>query len=208
DLGIAAIEARMTLIVEIEGVGGDGIGAAPDQHLLVAVLGRGFRLVQPLQRAVVALVQAPAQADGGVHGVHFVQRDPEGADGALQNRAECQVKFVAFLFEQLARLARLFAPRFGEVDIGPAGETVFKVPLALAVAHQDDLIHGKSHLEVNNLRPFYNRQIMPITPAFFRNESWTFSLIRPTCFSSSLPSLLRSLWPCPASCSGAPSRLV
>src|SRR5690606_5001658 len=187
---------------------GDGIGATPDQYLFVAELGGGFRLVQALQGTVMALVQAPAQADRRVHGVHGIQSNPQRADGPLQHRTEGQVELKAFFLQQFARLARLFAPGVGQVDIGPAGETVFEVPLALAVAHQDDLVHGKSHLGVNNLRPFYNRQIVPITAAYFRNESWTFFLIRPTYFSSLLPSLRRSHWPCPAFCSVVRGRSV
>src|SRR5690606_20800892 len=143
---------------------------APDEHLFVAVLGGRLSLVQALERTVVTLVQTPAQPDGRMHGVHGIQSDPQRADGALQHRAIGQVEFKALFFEQFARLARLLATQFGKVDIGPAGETVFKVPLAFAVAHQDEFVHGKSHLEVNNLRPFYNRLILPLHPFVFSEQ--------------------------------------
>ena len=31
---------------------------------------------------------------------------------------------------------------FGEIGIGPAGETVFAVPSGLAVTHEDNFVHG------------------------------------------------------------------
>src|SRR5690606_2656872 len=131
---------------------------------------------------VMALIETPAQADGRMHCIHGFQCDPERADGALEHGTIGQVEFEAFLLEQLACLARLLAPGFGQIDVGPAGETVFEVPLALAVAHQDKFVHGKSHMEVNNCRPFYNRLILPFIPAYFRNKPWTFSQTRPTSF--------------------------
>jgi hypothetical protein len=40
--------------------------------------------------------------------------------------------------DQLAALARLGLALGGQVDVDPAGEAVFEVPLALAVAKQDE----------------------------------------------------------------------
>ena len=141
-LGVALVEARVALVVQRQRLGRDGVGAAPDQHLLVAILGGGLGLVQALQGAVMALVQAPGHADRGVHGVHRVQGDPQGADGALEQRGIGQVEGIAFFLEQFAGLAGLFAAGVGQVDVGPAGEAVFQVPLAFAVAHQNEFMHG------------------------------------------------------------------
>ncbi|KAG1249599.1 hypothetical protein G6F65_019075 [Rhizopus arrhizus] len=132
----------MALVVQRQRFRGDGVGAAPDQHLLVAVLGGGFSLVQALQGAVVALVQAPVHAHRGVHGVHGVQRDPQGTDGALEQRRIGQIEGVTLFLQQFAGLAGLFAAGFGQVDVRPAGEAVFQIPLAFAVAHQNKFMHG------------------------------------------------------------------
>jgi hypothetical protein len=43
--------------------------------------------------------------------------------------------------------ARFGSALFGHADIPPAGETVFKVPLRLAVADQDQAGHGVSRVE-------------------------------------------------------------
>ncbi|CFP64848.1 Uncharacterised protein [Bordetella pertussis] len=144
----------MARIFQVQRLRGDRVGAAPDQHLLVAVLGGGLGLVQALQLAVVALVQAPVDAHRGIHGVHGVQGDPERADGALEHRGIGQVEGVTLALEQFARLAGLLAAGFGQVHIGPARETVFQVPLAFAVAHQNKFVHGVgrnlSGLKLNN----------------------------------------------------------
>ena len=146
DLGVAAVETGVALVVQRQRIGRDGVGTAPDQHLLVAVLGGRLGLVQALQGAVVTLVQAPVHAHRGVHGIHGVQGDPQGADGALEHGRVGQVEGVAFFLEQFARLAGLFAARVGQVDVGPAGETVFQIPLAFAVAHQNEFMHGLARL--------------------------------------------------------------
>ncbi|MOA19644.1 hypothetical protein D3C78_1400420 [compost metagenome] len=146
DLGVAAVETRVTFVVQRQRFRGDGVGAAPDQHLFVAILGGGFGFIQALQRAVVAFVQAPVHAHRGVHGVHGVQRDPQRADGALEHRRVGQVEGIAFFLQQLTGLAGLFTAGFGQVDVGPAGEAVFQIPLAFAVAHQNKFMHGLARL--------------------------------------------------------------
>ena len=59
---VARIARRVALVVGVERRRRDVVAAAPDLDLRLAVLGRGFRLVQPLQRAVVPLVQPPVLA--------------------------------------------------------------------------------------------------------------------------------------------------
>jgi hypothetical protein len=122
----------------------------------------------------VTLIEAPAQTHRGVHGVHGIQGDPERADSALQYRGISKVEFEALFLQQFAGLPRLLAPRFGEVHIGPAGEAVFQVPLALAMAHQNKFMHDKNRLKVEILRPFYNPWIQPVFHGPIRDTSWTF----------------------------------
>ena len=62
DVGVARIEARMARIVERERRRRNVVAAAPDLHLRLAVLLDRLRLVESLQRAVVALVEPPASA--------------------------------------------------------------------------------------------------------------------------------------------------
>ena len=58
--GVARIARRMPRIVRRQRRRRDVVAAAPDLDLRFAVLRRRLRLVQPLQRAVVPLVQPPA----------------------------------------------------------------------------------------------------------------------------------------------------
>ena len=82
-----------------------------------------------------------------VHRVHGIQRDPEGTDGALEHGGVGEVKLESLLLEQFARAARLLPAGFGQIDIGPARKTVFEIPLAFAVTHEDNFIHGRHRLK-------------------------------------------------------------
>jgi hypothetical protein len=48
---------------------------------------------------------------------------------------------IASLNQQLTRLSRLGSALLGDVNIRPSAEAVFEVPLGLAVANQDKLVH-------------------------------------------------------------------
>ena len=85
------------------------VAASPDQRLLLAVLGRGLRFVEALQRAVVALVQPPAFFDGNPQQVEFVAGDPAGANGALQDGGERDVEREPFGLEETPGLRRFGA---------------------------------------------------------------------------------------------------
>ena len=110
--------------------------------LLVAVALRRLRLVEPLEGAVVALVEPPALLDRQPEPVEAVEGDPEGADRPLEQRGVGEVEVVASLGEQPGRFPGLFDPLGRKVDVGPAGEAVFEVPGALAVAQKDELVHA------------------------------------------------------------------
>src|SRR6478609_11251155 len=114
------------------------VAATPDLHLRLAMLLDGLRLVQALQRAVVALVQPPALLHRQPHAVHLVEGNPQGADGALQQRGVGVVEADAGGPEFAARLARLFTALIRKIDVVPAREQVGDVPLALAMAQQDE----------------------------------------------------------------------
>ena len=92
---VARIVSRVPLVVGRQRRRRDVVAAAPDLHLLLAVLRRGLRLVQPLQRAVVALVQPPVLGDRDPELIHLVERDAERLDRALQHRREREVEGVA-----------------------------------------------------------------------------------------------------------------
>ena len=83
--------------------------------------------------------------DRDPHQVHLVERDPERADRPLQDRGEGEVEGEAGLASAAGRpRAPRRTPCLGEVDVGPAGEAVLLVPVALAVAQQDELGHRPS----------------------------------------------------------------
>lgn len=59
DITVLLLGVGIARVARLEHRRTDIEGAAPDEHLLVAVLRRGIGLVETLQRAVVALVELP-----------------------------------------------------------------------------------------------------------------------------------------------------
>ena len=84
-LAVAGIARGVPWILQLQSGGPDVVAAAPELDLLIAVLFGGLGLVQPLQRAVVPLVQSPIPMDRNPHEIHLIQHDPEGPDGALED---------------------------------------------------------------------------------------------------------------------------
>ena len=121
------------------------VGAAPGHELLLAVLLADLRLVHALQRAVVALVQAPVALDGDPVAVGRIQGEVRGHDGAALQRGVHDIGEDAGLLHEVAALRGLLASLLGEGDVHPAGEQVLRVPVALAVAEQHECVgHGHS----------------------------------------------------------------
>jgi len=94
----------------------------------------GFLLVEPLQAAVVALVQAPRSAYRQPQPVEILEHELRGEDRALEQRRVNDVEVVAFLREQLRGAVRLGLSLRGEADVVPAGESILQIPGTLAVA--------------------------------------------------------------------------
>ena len=105
------------------------------------MLGGGLRLVQPLQRTVVAFVEAPRLVDGNPEQIHFIERDPERANRALEDGRMRHVELELLGGHQPSRLARFGAPFLVQVDVGPAGEAILLIPGAFAVTEQHESIH-------------------------------------------------------------------
>jgi hypothetical protein len=117
----------------------DVVASPPDLHLLRAVALDGLCLVEPLQRPVVTLIQPPAALDGQPHLVELVERDPERADRALENRRERLVEGDAFVPEKSPGLPRFEQALRRQVDVDPSREKVLEIPGALPVPQQYQL---------------------------------------------------------------------
>ena len=89
----------------------------------------------------MALVEVPVLDYGDIVELHFGGCYLEGVDGAAQVTGEEELRFQSGAEDGAAGVARLGAPLVRQLYIGPAGESVFEVPLALAVAKKDDLFH-------------------------------------------------------------------
>src|SRR5687767_1322354 len=143
----------MPFVIERQGRWGDVVAATPEMGLRIAVPRRGFRLVESLQRAIVAFVQPPVSLHRNPELIQLVQGDPAGAKRALENRGVGDVEDVAALAQQSARRARLFAAKIAEINIGPSSETVFLIPRALAVSQQNQTRHQTAFKWASAPRP-------------------------------------------------------
>ena len=90
----------------------------------------------------MALVEPPVPAHGHPEPAHLLQRQVQGPDGSGQHGGVGHVHGEACLGEEGAGRAGLLFPLSGQVDVPPAGEAVLQIPLALAVAEQDERPHG------------------------------------------------------------------
>ena len=73
----------------------------------------------------MALVQPPVLDHGQPQAVHFVQTQVEGTDGALEHAGVGDIEIEAFFLDQASCTLGLGDASGGEVNVGPAGETVF-----------------------------------------------------------------------------------
>ncbi len=107
-------------------------------HLVGApALARLF-LVDADQLAVVALVEGGGLEGGEFALAEFLEDDVESVVRALERRGEGAVEALARFLEHGAGAMRFGHAFLGEADILPAGEAVEPVPLALAVADENE----------------------------------------------------------------------
>ncbi len=92
----------------------------------------------------MALVQVPVLGDRQPQAVQLVKHQVQRADRAGQDAGEAAVELEPALFQQRSGRARLSDALVGEIDVPPAGEAVFEIPLRLAVTEQDERRHQAS----------------------------------------------------------------
>ena len=121
-------ENALERVLQALAVGGRDVKtAAPYLDLRIPEFLRRLRLVEPLQVAVMPLVQRLVIVDGDRLLPGDVEDDVERVVGPLENRSECVIEFV--LLQLFTCGLRLFDPFLGKGNVDPAGEAVFKVPL-------------------------------------------------------------------------------
>ena len=101
---------------------GNVVAPPPNQHLVLPVLVDGLLLVQPLQSAVMPLVELPRLRGGDPHEVRLLEDVPEGADGALLEGREGDVGDDAGVLDEIAGLDYLLVSLGGEGNVDPPGE--------------------------------------------------------------------------------------
>ncbi len=136
-VGVARVARLRPLVVVLDRRWRYVEAAPPGHELLLAVLLEGLLLVLALQSAVVPLVEPPRAPDRDPVTLGHVEGEVGRGDGAPQQRGVHDVGEQVVLDELLAAADRLVAALVAERDVDPAREQVARVPLALAVAEQD-----------------------------------------------------------------------
>ena len=114
----------------------------------------------------MALVQAPVVLDRDPHQLHLVEDQPERADRAHEHRRECDVEREARVRERTARCLRLVAALGREVDVGPAGEQVLLVPIALSVTDEHELAGCRAAFLFSSCAPLFRSSAPEINRGF------------------------------------------
>jgi hypothetical protein len=86
-------------------------------------------------------VQAPVILYRDPHEVKFLQDDPQGTDGALENRGIGNIEGVTLLAKQSAGRMRLGYPLTGEINVNPSGKFILKIPETPAMAQKNQSDH-------------------------------------------------------------------
>ena len=145
-VGVAGVADLAPLAGVVERRRRGVVGAAPEHELLLAELRQGGLLVLALQRAVVPLVEPPRAPHRDPVPVARVEGEVRRGDRATEHGGVQHVGQHAGLGHQRAAALRLGPALVAQRDVDPAGEEVLGVPLALAVAEQDQgvLSHASS----------------------------------------------------------------
>mmetsp|Transcript_93990 Transcript_93990/g.196095 ORF Transcript_93990/g.196095 Transcript_93990/m.196095 type:complete len:341 (+) Transcript_93990:137-1159(+) len=139
NMPVEGVVGRVARVADVDGGRWDVVAPPPNLDLLITMLRCSFGLVETLQTSIVAFVETPSVDDWHGEVVGFHQGRPCGSDGTSQHRCENDIELEASVLQHLACLHGLELTLLREVDISPTSEDVLDVPVALAVAEEDDL---------------------------------------------------------------------
>ena len=97
----------------------------------------------------MALVESPVLDHRDPLLVELGEDVVRGVDGSLEVRGVADVEGIAFLFQFLTAVDGLLNAVLGKLNVGPTGEEVRFVPLALAVSYQYQCV---AHYEFSSLK--------------------------------------------------------
>ena len=107
-------------------------------HLLLAPFFPGLVFVEAGEIAVVALVERLILEHGNIFLFHFLEHQIKRTLRAHERRGEGNIEAQPLRLKPAAGGARLADAVLGQIDVAPAGEQIFQIPLALAVAHEHE----------------------------------------------------------------------
>lgn len=90
----------------------------------------------------MAFVEAPVFFNRDPEEVELLKNGPKGVEGTFENGRVGEIESEAFTLEEFPGGFGFGAAFVAELDVGPAGEAVFLIPGAFAVADENEFIHG------------------------------------------------------------------
>src|SRR5260370_4615685 len=124
--GVSRIMGGMPLVGALQGGRPHVVAAPPDLHLFLPILLRGLLLVEPLEGAVVAFVEAPAATHGDPRALHLGEGQVGRLDRAHEQRRVDHGACEAGRLHQAPRLFRLYSPELAERDAMPSREQLLE----------------------------------------------------------------------------------
>jgi len=95
------------------------------------------------------------------HEIEFIENDPQGSDGSLQDLRVGGIEGISFLFQQLAGHMCFSSTPLGKIDVSPSREEILLIPYTLSMSQQDQLNHTSIPLirRLDPLQRGLNREI-------------------------------------------------
>ena len=137
---VATVKLWVSLVIVVQFRRWYIISPAPSFDLFLAVLIGRLSLVEALESTVVALVESPSLLTRDVGYTHLIGDVVVSVDRSGQQRRVSNIEVETLLLQNFACLLGLFSTELCQVDVAPAGEAVLKVPLALSVTNEYNLV--------------------------------------------------------------------
>ena len=92
----------------------------------------------------MTLIEAPGALDRNPELVKLIQNHPVGTKRALKHRYKRTIEAVALLLQEFTGGLGLTKAFFIQINISPAGETVFLIPSAFTMTNKDQFVHMRT----------------------------------------------------------------
>ena len=137
---VASIMNWMSWVAYFKSWGRNVVAASPLSDLSLSELLCCFFFVQASQGAIVAFIQSPSFIVRDPQRVHFLSDVVISHNCTRQHGSVRYVKLISLFLQNFTSLDSFVDSLWRQLNIMPASELVFEIPLALTVANEDDSV--------------------------------------------------------------------